>query len=412
LPQGTACERATSLIRALIQREIPQKAPLKARSDLPANIVIVEDESLVAYYLKKVLEGLNYNVPAIFTSGEEAVANILEAKPDLVLMDIILNGEMDGIDTANGIRAICDVPIVYLTGYDEQMTSDRAQSTEPFGCLLKPFRANELRITVEMALRRHKLEHELRESEERYRLLMETMNDGVIVLDSNQRIQYVNESLCKTMGFSKEEAVGRLLSEFADHYDRAAMTKSFEAGASGERRYYEMEGTSSSGKKVPLIISAKELYDEAGNYTGSIGLLMDVSKLREAEEARRSAEEKYRVLFANISDAILMMEASTLEIIEVNEAAVSLYGWEKEEFRCFTGLDLSADKEASQENYQQVVNGKGLKNVIQYHNKKDGSVFPAEMSLYTFTAGGKEILCAVIRDFRDGRRHGQENECK
>ncbi len=364
---------------------------------MPANIIIVEDESLVAYYLKKVLESLNYNVPAIFTSGEDAVSHILEVEPDLVLMDIILNGEIDGIETADQIRAICDVPIVYLTGYDEQMTSDRAQSTEPFGCLLKPFRANELRITVEMALRRHRLEQQLRESEERYRLLMETMNDGVIVLDSNHRIQYVNESLRRTMGFSKEEAEGHLLSEFADHYDRAAIARSFESGVSGERRYYEMECTASDGRKVPLVISAKELFDEAGNYTGSIGLLMDVSKLREAELARQSAEEKYRMLFANISEAILMMDTNAFGILEVNDAAVNLYGWTREEFSSLTALDLCADTKAAMENCQQALRGKGLKNLVQDHKKSDGSVFPAEMSLYTFTAGGREILCAVIR---------------
>ena len=128
-----------------------------------ARIIIVEDQGIVALSLKNMLHNLGYKVPTVVSSGEEAVEQALRTHPDLVLMDIMLAQEMDGIEAAGHIQRQTDIPVIYLTAHSDDATLQRAKITEPFGYLIKPFEERELRITIEMALYRHLLERKLKE---------------------------------------------------------------------------------------------------------------------------------------------------------------------------------------------------------------------------------------------------------
>ncbi len=119
-----------------------------------AKILVVEDEWIIANDIKDSLIELDYRVTAIASSGEDALARVEEDPPDLVLMDIVLKGAMNGIETARAIRARRDIPVIYLTAYDNQFLVDQAKQTENFGYLLKPFKDRELHIAIDMALHR------------------------------------------------------------------------------------------------------------------------------------------------------------------------------------------------------------------------------------------------------------------
>jgi two-component sensor histidine kinase len=118
-------------------------------------ILIVEDEELVAQDIKGTLEDLGYEVSAITPSGEEALEKIKKIQPDSVLMDIMLEGEMDGIETAQKILDLFDIPVVYITAYSNPEILQRAKKTEPYGYILKPFHERDLQINIEMALYKH-----------------------------------------------------------------------------------------------------------------------------------------------------------------------------------------------------------------------------------------------------------------
>jgi CheY-like chemotaxis protein len=135
--------------------------------------MLVEDEIIVAADVKNRLENMGYEVLGIFDTGEEAIEKAGELKPNLVLMDIVLKGEMDGIDAAQEIRELFDIPIIYLTAYSDEKTLQRAKVTEPFGYVLKPFEDREIQSAIEMAIYKHKMEQQLKESEEKYRNLIE-----------------------------------------------------------------------------------------------------------------------------------------------------------------------------------------------------------------------------------------------
>ena len=133
-------------------------------------ILVVEDEIIVVMELQERLESLGYAVAAVAASGEEAIQKAAEMQPDLVLMDIRLQGEMSGIEAAEAIQAQFDIPVVYLTAFSDENTLQQAKATEPFGYLLKPFQARQLYSTIEMALCKHRYETMLQESAQRLRL--------------------------------------------------------------------------------------------------------------------------------------------------------------------------------------------------------------------------------------------------
>lgn len=128
-----------------------------------ARILIVEDEGLVARDLAQRLRNMGHTVVGIVASGRAAVEQTAELHPDLILMDIHLQGEMDGVDTASEIRFVYDVPVIYLTAYADDETLRRAKVTEPFGYILKPFEERELQVIIEMALYKHRVECQLKE---------------------------------------------------------------------------------------------------------------------------------------------------------------------------------------------------------------------------------------------------------
>ena len=125
-----------------------------------AKILVVEDESIIAMDIAMSLESLGYEVTATVPSGEQAIEKVAEDKPDLIFMDIVIKGEMDGIETAERIRSQFNIPVVYLTAYADEKTLERAKITGPFGYIIKPFEDTDLRVTVEIGLYKARLEAE------------------------------------------------------------------------------------------------------------------------------------------------------------------------------------------------------------------------------------------------------------
>ncbi|MDG6244953.1 MAG: response regulator [Methanolobus sp.] len=120
-------------------------------------ILVVEDESIIGLNIKKKLKNFGYTVPAIVSTGKEAIKMAEITFPDLVLMDVRLKGDMDGVDTAEEIRKNFDIPIIFLTAYSDDEVLEKAKRTEPYGYIVKPFKADDLHSNIEMALYRHKM---------------------------------------------------------------------------------------------------------------------------------------------------------------------------------------------------------------------------------------------------------------
>jgi len=153
------------------------------------NILVVEDEAIVSKDIQQSLKKLGYNIVGAAATGEKAIELANEEKPNLVLMDIMLKGDMSGIDTAEKIKETLNIPVIYLTAYADENTLAKAKVTEPYGYIIKPFKEIDLHTSIEMALYKHSKEREvIKERDFLYALVEGKEDEGVIFVKSNSRL--------------------------------------------------------------------------------------------------------------------------------------------------------------------------------------------------------------------------------
>jgi PAS domain S-box-containing protein len=177
---------------------------------------------IVAENMRGMLRSFGYSVPPPATSGEEAIRRVETARPDLVLIDLQLQDGIDGVQTAEQIRSRFDVPVVYLTAYTDDRTLQRATATEPYGYIVKPFAVGELRCAIETALQRYELYRKAKESEARYRGIVEAQAELVLRLSPVGTLIFVNEACCRFFGKPREELIGQDFLSLIAADDRSA----------------------------------------------------------------------------------------------------------------------------------------------------------------------------------------------
>jgi PAS domain S-box-containing protein len=174
----------------------------------PAKVLVVEDEQIVALELRDRVARMGHAVVAVVASGEQAIEATRRLRPDLILMDIKLQGALDGIDAASSIRTFADIPIVYLTAFADDATLQRAKVTEPYGYILKPFQERELHVVIEVSLYRHRMERALRESEAWRFALLRSVGDAVLATGIDGRVKFMNPLAGALTGWRETEAIG------------------------------------------------------------------------------------------------------------------------------------------------------------------------------------------------------------
>jgi PAS domain S-box-containing protein len=183
----------------------------------PASFFIVEDEAIVANDLKETLLSLGYTVAGVAKSGEVAVEKIRETRPDLVLMDIHLAGAMDGIDAAGQVRALFNIPVVFLTAYADNTLLERAKCTEPYGYIVKPYDDRGLQSTIEMALYKFRADERVKENEAMVRSLLNLNPDPVFIIDKDTNVLYINTAFHSENAKAAPPGSPRPLSAYVSH---------------------------------------------------------------------------------------------------------------------------------------------------------------------------------------------------
>jgi two-component system cell cycle sensor histidine kinase/response regulator CckA len=266
------------------------------------NILIVEDNRIVAEDIKLSLNKMGYDVCAIIPSGEEVAATAAEMRPGLVMMDIMLKGKMNGIEAAGVLKDQLNLPIVYLTAYADEDILQRAMKTEPYGYIVKPFAEKELKVAVEIALYKHRMDRKLIESREWFATTLKSVGDGVIATDPQGIVSFLNPTAERLTGWQQDEAVGKPLSEIfhiVNEYSREPCDNPVqrvlrEGAVVGLANHTIL--ISRTGKKIPIADSGAPIRDAAQAIMGVVLVFRDQTLEREAQEALRMEKEKFRLL--------------------------------------------------------------------------------------------------------------------
>ena len=253
-------------------------------------ILIVEDEVLVAKDLQHTLQNLGYDVSAAVSSGPKAIESVEKEKPDLILMDIVLQGEMDGIETAKQIRSRFNVPVVYLTAHTDQKTVERAKITNPFGYIVKPFDDRQLKAVVEMAIYKVEMDSKLKQSEGWLFTTLKSIGDGVIATDENGLIKFVNSVARELTGCGQENVVGKPLNyiftainEHTLEEIESPVGKVILGNVIVELSNHTIL-LCKDGRKIPINHSAAPIRDDNNNIVGVVLILRDITDRKKSED--------------------------------------------------------------------------------------------------------------------------------
>ena len=253
--------------------------------------------------------------------------------------------------------------------------------------------------------------------------IIEFLPDATFVIDRDKKILFWNRAMEEMTGIKKQDIIGQgdyayaipfygerrpLLIDIVmaenpeiekryDYVQRKGMTLCGEAFVAGTYQ----------GKGAYLWSTAAPLLTGDGSITGVIQSIRDISGRKHAEEALRQSEEKYRQLFETVADAILVFDSETRKFVDVNEKACLLYGYSREEFIKLTHSDITAEVDGSIASVKDTLAGTYTQIPFRYHKKRDGTLFPAEISSSTFVLGGRRVICGVVRDITD-RMHAEE----
>jgi PAS domain S-box-containing protein len=261
-------------------------------SAINPQILVVEDEALVAENLRRCLHDLGYGVAGIADTAKEAIGLAREHKPDLVLSDIRIKGPEDGTTAARTLSREFDVPVVFLTAHADEATLQRAWQTGPFGYVVKPYSERDLRIAIEVALERHRLEQRVRLAERLLNATLRSIGDAVVATDAQGRITFMNPGAEALTGEKAGDAAGRDLDGVFLTDDPATsqpvQNLALAVIHSGEAVVAQRDQTfiAKDGTRRPIDGTCAPIRNEHGQVVGAILVLRDVSE-RKKHEAER-----------------------------------------------------------------------------------------------------------------------------
>jgi PAS domain S-box-containing protein len=370
------------------------------------NILIVENESIIAMELEDRLSQLGYTVAGTVASAQAAFKHIEKKRPDIILMDIRIQGAKDGIETAEEVRSRFGIPVIYLTAHADEATMQRAKVTEPFGYLLKPFREQELRAAIEMALYKQEMENRLRASEARSKALLNANPDLMFLLDREGTYLDFHASNPALLVASPEQILGKKIKDIFP----AELTQRF-INAIENALDHDREEIA----EYQLMLNDEQHYFEARIVPCTeqtvLSLVRDITERKQAEEELRESWARFGGVVNTAFDAIISVDEDQ-KIVLFNASAERVFGWTANEL-IGQPLDLLLPPESINP-YQGFVNhyGTSRKDTSRLMNarrevrarRRDGSLFPVEVAISKITIKGGNIYTAILRDITERKQ--------
>ncbi len=252
-------------------------------------ILIVEDERIIALDLQRRLENYGYRIIGIESTGNGAIEAVEKEAPDIILMDIMLSGDIDGIATAEIVKERYEIPVIFLTAYSDETTLDRAKQVEPIGYILKPFKEKELHTSIDIALYKYRIDRKLKWQERWYSAMFDSIGDGIIATDTSGKVCFVNPE-CENLLGKDEFELDRLdLNDALELYDSHSGRINFTDLADIPLedlpfRFQNCIMTNNIGRKIHVEGSYSKITSPTGKNEGSVTVIRDTSALKNLSE--------------------------------------------------------------------------------------------------------------------------------
>ncbi|HJR79104.1 MAG TPA: PAS domain-containing protein [Anaerolineales bacterium] len=296
-----------------------------------ANVLIVEVNISTAYELKRHLERFGYSVVGTAYSGSEAIEMIGQAKPDIILMSVRLNGTQDGIKAGSLIQKVHDLPIVYMIDQNSQATIRRAGTTGPFGYIFRPFDEKQIFATIDTALLHYQLEKKLQQSRQWLNTTLTSLGDGVIATDEHGRIRFINPTAVRLTGWQHEAAIEKPLYEvfsLVDETSREVADIEDRLHKEDSKQGFEGRLRSVDGSVILIEGNVTSIEDGKGNVYGTVLVFRDITHQREAtlEMERQAARAQALVQAASEINAQHDLETVLHTICEITNRTLKATG--------------------------------------------------------------------------------------
>src|SRR6185295_9741366 len=290
-------------------------------------ILVVEDELPVATLIVRFLQSSGYQIAASVRTGDEALAEGERLQPDLALMDIHLPGKIDGVEAARQLQDRFDIPVVFLTGMADDATVERSQEARAFGYLLKPFRPEDLKTSIDLALSKHRVESNLRRIERWFSAAIKSIGDAVITTDENAVITFLNPVAESLTGWKLDQAQGCPLEEVfrvAPSADGSTARPVKRPGRARVTLDFPRQTTllAADGTSFPVECSAAPIRND-GAIIGTVLVFRDISERRQAEEKLARSENRLRAIFETEPECVKLIDAHGT-ILEMNPAGIMM----------------------------------------------------------------------------------------
>ena len=311
-------------------------------------ILVVEDEAVVAMDICNQLEDFGYEVVASAYSGAQAINEANQRRPNLVMMDIVLDGEMDGITAAQTIITNLNIPVIFMTAYSDSSTLNRAKAVGAYSYLIKPFRPDELRACIEVALHKHLLERKLKESEQWFAKTLRCISDGLIATDAEGKIRFMNPVAVALTACDFSDAQGKTIDEIMTLVAKSTRlpvenpVKSALRTLSVSSMEQQTLLLTHSGEETPIDDGAAPIMDDDGTVLGAVLVFRDISERCRIESQLQESEERFHSSFdqAAIGMALVAVDG---RFLQVNSALSNIFGYCEEELLGMNVLDLAHD---------------------------------------------------------------------
>ncbi len=305
---------------------------------LANKIMIVEnqDEEAISIELSHKLKEFGYNVIATAFSGEQAITLAAQHIPHLLIIDIVLNGHMDGIKTARKITESLHIPIIFISAYIDTPTLERVKALGAYGYLLKPFRPDELCASIEVALSKHALEQQLKESEQWFAKTLHCISDAVIATDPQGKIRFINPVAEKVTGVPLELAKGKAIDEIMTLLTESNRTaiensaqKALKSGAVTQLNCPTLM-VNKSGQELPIDDGAAPILNDNGELLGAVMIFRDITERRKIENSLQESEQRFHSAFDLAAIGMALVSVNNRFLL-VNNSLCTLFGYSQEE---------------------------------------------------------------------------------